>query len=300
MAWCPFGAVATPLRAEGAETPPSSVASFPADLRILLNRRSAVRIASAPMGDIEAPGSDQAICVVVADGDPLARQALRAALGDDPLLTVAGEARTVPEALDAAARLSPDVVLLDSEIPDGDGVLATNLLARQSAGLHVLVLARSDDDLLGMQVLRAGASGFLRKDVAPQALARAVRGLRAGEAAISRSLARKVIDRLRSTPERGSGLRPVHSTLTTREWQVLDLMCDGASTADIADALVLTPDTVRTHIKHILAKLGVHTREDAVAAAAGLRLGAEPSAAPPVDELAARRRASRQGERQPD
>lgn len=248
------------------------------------------------MGDTDGPGRDQAICVVVADGDPLARHALRAALGDDPLLTVAGEARSVAEALDAAARLAPDVVLLDSEIPDGDGVLATNLLARQSTDLHVLVLARSDDDLLGLQVLRAGASGFLRKDVAPAALARAVRGLRAGEAAISRTLARKVIDRLRSSPERGSGLRPVHSTLTTREWQVLDLMCDGASTTDIADALVLTPDTVRTHIKHILAKLGVHTREDAIAAAAGLRLGPEPAPGQPVDELAERRRAMRCGD----
>lgn len=243
----------------------------------------------------EAPTRPE-ISVVLADGDPLARQALRAALGEAPEVTVAAEARSVAEALDATARLAPDVVLLDADIPDGDGVLATNLLARQSAEVHVLVLARGDDDALGLQVLRAGASGFLRKDVAPAALARAVRGLRAGEAAISRTLARKVIDRLRASPERGSGLRPVHSTLTTREWQVLDLMCDGASTSDIADALVLTPDTVRTHIKHILGKLGVHTREDAVAAAAGLRLGTEAALGGPVDELAARRRDRRQGD----
>ena len=243
---------------------------------------------------------DRALNVVVADGDPLARQALRSALEADDALAVTAEARTGREAIDAAARLTPDVIVLDAEIPDGDGVLATTLIVRQSNDVRVLVLARSEDEALGLRVLRAGASGYLRKDVDPLALTRAVRGLLAGEAAISRTLARTVIERLRQAPERGSGLRPVHSTLTTREWQVLDLLCDGASTTEIANALTLTPDTVRTHVKHVLAKLGAHTREEAVAAAAGLRSEAGGAHPPALDELTRRRLAHLDDRSPPD
>jgi DNA-binding NarL/FixJ family response regulator len=245
------------------------------------------------MGESGGSSTEQLVRIVVADGDPLARHALRAALGADAELAVAAEARTGREAVDAAVKLRPDVVVLDADIPEGDGVLATTLIVRRSPTVRVLVLTRDDDDVLALHVLRAGASGFLRKDMEPDALARAVRGLCAGEAAISRTLARKVIDRLRSAPERGSGMRPVHSTLTTREWQVLDLLCDGASTADIAEALVLTPDTVRTHVKHVLSKLGAHTREEAVAAAATLRMGGDAGQLAPLDELTQRRLAAR-------
>jgi len=231
--------------------------------------------------------------IVVADGDPLARQALRATLGRHPDLEVEAEARSGREAVEVALRLEPDVVLLDADIPDGDGIVATTLIARRSPDVRVLVLSRIEDDALGLLVLRAGASGFLRKDVAPDALARAVRGLNAGEAAISRTLARKVVDRLRTAPERGSGMRPVHSTLTTREWQVLDLLCDGASTTEIAETLVLTPDTVRTHVKHVLSKLGAHTRDEAIAAATRLRTGLERTPPTTLDELTQRRIAAR-------
>lgn len=232
--------------------------------------------------------------ILVADGDPLARQALRAALDHDPSLDVEGEARSGREALEAVGRLEPDVVLLDADIPEGDGLVATTAIVRQNPDVQVLVLMRGDDDTLALHVLRAGASGCLRKDVQPEALARAVHGLRAGEAAVSRQLARKLIERLRSAPERsGGGMRPVHSTLTTREWQVLDLLCEGASTAEIADALVLTHDTVRTHVKHVLSKLGAHSRDEAVAAATRLRMGAEGAPAAALDELALRRLSSR-------
>lgn len=238
-------------------------------------------------------GAPRGVRIVVADGDPLARQALRSALGSDPELSVEAEARSGREAVDAAVRLEPNVLLLDADIPDGDGIVATSLIARRAPDVRVLVLTRVDDDALGLLVLRAGACGFLRKDVEPAALARAVRGLRAGEAAISRTLARKIVERLRTAPERGSGMRPVHSTLTSREWQVLDLLCDGASTAEVAEALGLTSDTVRTHVKHVLGKLGAHTREEAVAAATRLRTSTESRSPVALDELTQRRIAAR-------
>jgi len=121
--------------------------------------------------------------------------------------------------------------------------------------------------------LRSGAAGYLVKDIDIAALPRALHGVCHGEAAISRHLTMRLIERHRLTRTDRSGLRPVQSVLSGREWEVLDHLCDGASTDEIAEALVLSTETVRSHIKNILRKLRVSSRTEAVAAARQLRDG---------------------------
>ena len=161
-------------------------------------------------------------------------------------------------------------------LEDGDGLETAELIAREAPDTRVIVLSASDDKQKALRALRAGARGYLRKDIELDALPRAVNGVLAGEAAISRRLSMQVIEELRRTPALGPGIRPTVSELTPREWQVLDLLTTGASTADIAVDLVLSPETVLTHVKNILKKLGVHSRRDAVLQAERLRLGLDP------------------------
>ena len=119
--------------------------------------------------------------------------------------------------------------------------------------------------------LRAGATGFLSKEVDIDILPRALTGALDGEAVISRKLSRQLVDQIRRMPEGTTGMRPVKSPLTPREWEVVDQLCEEKSTAEIADALVLSTETVRSHVKSILRKLNVSSREEAVAAAQAMR-----------------------------
>jgi DNA-binding NarL/FixJ family response regulator len=161
-------------------------------------------------------------------------------------------------------------------LENGDGLEVAERIAREAGETRVIVLAATDDEAKALRALRAGARGYLRKDIELEALPRAVKGVLAGEAAVSRVLTMRVLDELRKTPALGPGIRPTVSTLTPREWQVLDLLTTGASTADIAVELVLSPETVLTHVKNILKKLGVHSRREAIRQAERLRLGLDP------------------------
>jgi DNA-binding NarL/FixJ family response regulator len=134
----------------------------------------------------------------------------------------------------------------------------------------VVVLTSGDDDDVGVVALRAGASGFLAKDLDVEMLPRALIKALSGEAAISRRLSLRLIEQLRSAP-RGTGLRPVRSPLTPREWEVADLLVAGQSLDDVAGQLVLSIETVRSHIKNIMRKLNVRTRADAIAAVRQMR-----------------------------
>ena len=124
-----------------------------------------------------------------------------------------------------------------------------------------------------MLSLRAGAIGFVPKSVSLDVLPRIIESAHRGEAVISRRLTMRLVDQVRRVREDGTGLRPVRSPLTSREWEVLDLMCEGQSTDDIADGLVLSAETVRSHVKSILRKLGVRSRRDAVEATQRMRAG---------------------------
>jgi NarL family two-component system response regulator LiaR len=208
--------------------------------------------------------------VIVADDDPLARRVVRDALEAGGIVVVA-EATTGREAIELSLYYKPDVVLMDLVMPDGDGIHATRRILAREPGLEVVILTSSDDDDVGLVGLRAGASGFLSKRAGVDALPRALRGAAAGEAVVSRRLTMRLVDSMRRARTDGAGLRPVRSRLTPREWEVLDLLCAGQSTDDIADTLVLSSETVRSHIKNLLRKLGVRSREAAVEEARRMR-----------------------------
>lgn len=211
-----------------------------------------------------------AIRTVLADGDPLVRRTIRDVLRRDGISVVA-EATTGREAVELTAFYRPDAVVLDVELPLLDGIEAARLIHERSPDICLVLLASAPDDKLGLRALRAGAVGYLSKDVEPEVLPRVLRGALVGEAAISRRLAMKLIESYRRAPRGGNGLRPVRSELTDREWEVLDLLAAGARTEEIARTLVLSPETVRSHLKNLYRKLGVRSREEAVQAARHLR-----------------------------
>lgn len=200
------------------------------------------------------------------------RRALRTVL-EGAGFEIVAETASAPDALAGVRELSPHVALVDVILEDGDGLEIAEQISAQSQDTRVIVLSQSDDDGKAVRALRAGARGYLRKDIELEALPRAVTGVLSGEAAISRRLTMHIVDELRKAPQLGPGMRPTVSELTPREWQVLDLLTTGASTADIALDLVLSPETVLTHVKNILKKLGVHSRRDAILQAERLRLG---------------------------
>jgi DNA-binding NarL/FixJ family response regulator len=152
-----------------------------------------------------------------------------------------------------------------------DGVEATRVIHDRSPDTCIVLLASSPDDSLGLRALRAGAVGYLSKDVEPDVLPRVLRGAIEGEAAISRRLAMTLIESYRRAPRGGSGFRPVRSALTDREWEVLDLLASGARTEEIAQTLVLSTETVRSHLKNLYRKLEVRSRQEATEAAQRLR-----------------------------
>jgi two-component system, NarL family, response regulator LiaR len=207
---------------------------------------------------------------IVADDDPLVRRLIRDTLQMDGV-TVIAEATNGREAVELALFYRPDVVVMDYMMPELDGIEATRRIFEGDSSIRVVLLTGAADDELGLRGLRAGASGFLSKDMELAALPRALRGALDGEAAISRRLAMQLVQHFRSTPTAGMGLRPVRSSLTDREWEVLDLLSGGASNEDISRLLVLSHETVRSHLKNLYRKLEVRSREDAAAAALRMR-----------------------------
>jgi DNA-binding NarL/FixJ family response regulator len=187
-------------------------------------------------------------------------------------VTVVAEATNGDEAVQLSLPYQPDVVVMDAVMPGLDGILATRRILRANPEQLVVVLTGGADDELGLLALRAGAVGFLSKDADVDALPRALEAVRKGEAAVSRELTRRLIDRFRAAPDGSSGLRPIKSPLTEREWDVIDLLKRGHSPDEVAQTLVLAPEMVRSHVKNIMRKLDVHSRADALGAAERLRI----------------------------
>ena len=212
----------------------------------------------------------QPLRTIVADDDPLVRRLIRDTLQMDGI-TVIAEATTGREAVELALFYRPDVVVMDYMMPELDGIEATRSIYDQAPEIRVVMLTGAGDETLGLRGLRAGATGFLSKDMELASLQRALRSTLEGEAAISRRLAMHLVQHFRSAPEAGMGLRPVRSPLTDREWEVLDLLSGGASNEDISRLLVLSSETVRSHLKNLYRKLEVRSREQAVEAAMRMR-----------------------------
>ncbi len=208
--------------------------------------------------------------MVIGDADAPRRNALRATLHDKGL-TVVGQAGDASQAVHVTTRCRPDVILIDADLPPAGGIAAMRQLSDAAPEAHVVLLASSGEDDAGLVALGEGAAGYLSRDLDGESLARAVGRVVAGEAAISRAMELRVIERMRDLSRGRSRMRPVKSPLTPREWEVLDLLATGATTAEIARRLVVATDTVHSHVRHILRKLHVHSRREATEVAERLR-----------------------------
>jgi two-component system, NarL family, response regulator LiaR len=226
------------------------------------------------------PANDR-LRVVIVDDDPLARRMIRLAL-DDPGMRVIAEAGNGREAVQLALYHRPDVVVMDVVMPGLDGILATRRILETIPDQLIVVLTSDGEEEFGLLALQAGAVGFLSKDADVDALPRVLQAVHAGEGAISRAMTRRLMEQLRAAHSGASGRRPIRGPLTTREWEIIDLLTPGRSSDEVADMLVLSIETVRSHVKNIMRKLAVHTRADAIAAAERLRLAPPGAAAPAI------------------
>ncbi|HEX2774526.1 MAG TPA: response regulator transcription factor [Micromonosporaceae bacterium] len=209
------------------------------------------------------------IKVLIADDQAMVREGFGALLAAQPDLLVVGDAANGAEAVAAARRLDPDVVLMDVRMPVLDGLAATRQLLGDRAAdrPRVLILTTFDLDDYVYEALRAGASGFLLKDAPAADLVRAVRVVAAGDALLAPAVTRRLIAEFAARP-RPDRPRPTSlSTLTARETEVLRLIARGRSNGEIAADLVVAEQTVKTHVGRILAKLGLRDRAQAVVVA---------------------------------
>lgn len=203
------------------------------------------------------------IRVLIADDQPLVRAGLRKIAETDSAIVVVGEAEDGARAVALGLALAPDVVLMDIRMPIHDGIEATRrLLARGFMGCVVVLTTFGLDEYV-VGALRAGASGFILKESPPEEILHAIRVVAGGDALIAPTVTRAVIAELGGRPVRAE-LAPRLETLTPREREVLDLLVRGLSNAEIANRLVVGEGTVKTHVAHILAKLGVRDRVQAV------------------------------------
>ena len=202
--------------------------------------------------------SDRPITVLIADDHPVVRAGLRALIATDATITVVADAATPREAVEAALRLRPDVVLMDLRFGGSEsGVDATRAVKGVSDPPAVLILTNYDSDADILAAVEAGANGYLLKDAPPDELLAAIRAAAAGESALAPAVAGRLLDRLRAPA----------TALTSRELDVLHHAAEGLSNAEIAAALHVTEATVKSHLAHVYTKLEVRSRGAAVAAA---------------------------------
>jgi DNA-binding NarL/FixJ family response regulator len=208
------------------------------------------------------------IRVLLVDDQELVRGGFRMILDAHEDIAVVGEADDGGAAVDEALRLHPDVVLMDVRMPAVDGIEATRRLLAAGSRCRVLMLTTFDLDEYVYEAMRAGASGFMLKDVSPRQLVEAVRTVATGDALLAPAITRRLLERfIRRPPPGSSGVPAGLDQLTPRELDVLRLVARGLSNAEIAQELIVGEATVKTHVERILAKLGVRDRTQAVIAA---------------------------------
>jgi DNA-binding NarL/FixJ family response regulator len=205
------------------------------------------------------------IRVLLADDERLVRRGLRMILEADAAIRVIGEAADGAEAIDAAARLSPDVVLMDVRMPTTDGLEATRrIVALGSPAPRVIVLTTFDLDEYVFGALRAGASGFLLKDAPEEHLLSAIRVAAEGGSLFAPSATRRLVEAFARGPTVASEAATAVGSLTPRELEVLRLLAGGLTNAEIASSLGVSTHTAKTHVAHVLGKLGLRDRAQAV------------------------------------
>jgi DNA-binding NarL/FixJ family response regulator len=210
------------------------------------------------------------LCVLIADHDGLARCMMRAALNDTNRISIVLTATDAQEAIELTGYYHPAVIIIDLGLPSTDaGTIITKIQAVSAHTKIITISADHDDDQPVLTALRAGAIGHISKDTQPDQLAHQVLQVADGDAIVPQHLIKALLEIVQDAPD--TGWRPVRSRLTCREWEVIDLLAADTTTQQIADQLVLTADTVYSHIKSVLRKLGVHSREEAITAAEALR-----------------------------
>jgi len=203
--------------------------------------------------------------VLICDDQPLVRAGLRTLLGTQPDIEITGEAADGGSAVTAAARLHPDVVLMDVRMPGTDGIKATAAITSNDSSSRVLVLTTYDQDEYVFDALAAGASGFLLKDSRPEELIAGVRSVASGDALLAPSVTRRLIGLFaRGRNSQARQLASQWKLLSEREQQVLGLIARGLSNTEIAATLHITDHTVKTHVASILRKLSLRDRVHAV------------------------------------
>lgn len=199
------------------------------------------------------------IKILVADDHPIVRRGLKQILSEDPSLVVAGEAADGPEVLDKARTNDYDLVLLDISMPGQDGLSVLKQLKSEKPELAVLVMSIHPENQYAVRVLKAGASGYITKDCAPQELISAIRAALAGRKYVSSSLAQDLASQLGKTGEKLS-----HEALSDREFSILRLIASGKPKQAIARELFLSPKTVSTYRSRVLKKMGLKTDADII------------------------------------
>jgi DNA-binding NarL/FixJ family response regulator len=201
------------------------------------------------------------IGVLLADDQPLMRAGLRALIDAQADMAVVAEASTGREAVELARRHRPQVVLMDVRMPDGDGLQATRELLRDASltGTRVVMLTTFELEEYVLDALRAGASGFLLKGIEPADLVQAVRTVAAGDALLAPSVTRRLLERFATVPDPAGAAQRL-AELTPREHEVLMLVGSGLTNAEIADELVVSPLTAKTHVSRVMIKLGARDR----------------------------------------
>jgi DNA-binding NarL/FixJ family response regulator len=204
------------------------------------------------------------IRVLLCDDQALVRGGFRMILDARPDLEVVGEAEDGLQAVEQTRTLEPDVVLMDVRMPNLDGIGATRQIVSGGARARVLILTTFDPDEYVYEAIRAGASGFLLKDVEPEELVDAIRVVAAGNALLGATVTTRLLERFGQAPAASA---PSLEELTERELEILRLIAGGLSNAEIAGRLVVSETTVKTHVSSVLRKLGVRDRVQAVIAA---------------------------------
>jgi DNA-binding NarL/FixJ family response regulator len=204
------------------------------------------------------------ISVLLADDQALVRDGFRLILDVEPDINVVGEAADGRETVERASQLAPDVILMDIRMPVLDGVAATRELVRIGVSSKVLVLTTFDRDQYLYEAMRAGASGFLVKDVRRDQLVAAIRTVAAGEAMLAPSVTRRLVEEFCRRPPPVDGIPAPLADLTARELEVLSLVARGLSNTEIGAKLFLSEATVKTHLAHVMRKLDIRDRVQAV------------------------------------
>ena len=232
------------------------------------------------MEDQASPGEGHKLTrLAIVDDHELARASLQNMLSDEPDIEVVGEAANGREALLLCSRLRPDLVLMDVRMPEMDGLAATRELKRRYPQISVIMLTMHENPDYLFEALKAGAAGYVLKDAPQEAVVEAVRQVREGESPLDTQLAARLLRRLAAEGERRGFLTGAEDrrggfpaqALTRRESEVLGLMKLGKSNRQIAEELAISPGTAKNHVEHIIAKLGVSDRTQAVVK--GLELG---------------------------